>query len=511
MGRPGAWTRGSTAAAVRTALLCMGAVAASVRPASAQCPDGTPPPCTAARPARSAAPPTNSVAVLYFDNLSRDSADVFLADGLTDELITRLSQVRRLEVRSRFESQRVRAQRSADPRALGRMLRAEYLVTGSLQQVGQRVRVNVALVRSQSGAQVWGDVYDRAGDVFAIQSEIARAVAGAVTGRLLPQEQASLARMPTRDAVAYDLYLRGVGAANTFSEAGIRAGLDYFDRAIARDSSFADAYVQKALAWGMLADGYLEGRVGYARGREAAERALRLDSSLAMAHGMLAAAALALDADAGQARRWALRAQGVDPRSWVAHITLSWAWFLSGGRQDSGLAEAHQGWETDTLSAVAPWNYLMTLSVLRQTDSIAAVLPRMANVLSPEDLRAYDGVVRLARGDPAAAAERLPWSYYGGVLAAEYVRAQLALGRRDLARAAVDSMVAASRRGYYNAFSVARAYAALGDADEAFAWLDRAWDQRTNWLVFVRDYAEFAPLHADPRWTAFLRRMGVRP
>ena len=163
------------------------------------------------------------------------------------------------------------------------------------------------------------------------------------------------------------------------------------------------------------------------------------------------------------------------------------------------------------MSAIPAWNYLLTLAMVRQTDSLAAVLPRMANTLSPEDLRAFDGVVRLQRGDAAAAAARVPWSYYGGVLAADYVRAQLALGRPDAARAAVDSMVVLSRTGYYNAFSLARAYAALGNADEAFAWLDRAWDQRTNWVPFARWYAEFAPLRADPRWTAFLRRVGEAP
>lgn len=181
----------------RGIMLCVVAFSASGTrsPVSAQCPDGSPPPC--ARAARATAAPSNSVAVLYFDNLSRDTADAFLADGLTDELITRLSQVHRLDVRSRFESLRVRGQRAGDPRVLGRTLRAEYLVTGSLQQAGQRVRVNVALVRAPSGAQVWGEVYDRAGDFLSIQADIAREVAGAITGRLLPQEQASLTRLPT--------------------------------------------------------------------------------------------------------------------------------------------------------------------------------------------------------------------------------------------------------------------------------------------------------------------------
>ncbi len=478
-------------------------------PLRGQCPDGSPPPCARAG-TRVTAPPANSVAVLYFDNLTRDTADIFLADGLTDELITRLGQVRRLEVRSRFESQRVRAQRGADPRALGRTLRAEYLVSGSLQQVGQRVRVNVALVRAQSGTQVWGDVYDHAGDILSIQAEIASEVARSITGRLLPDEQASLARRPTRDPVAYDLYLRGVGAANTSSESGLRAGLDYFDRAIARDSTFADSYVQKSIAWSMLADGYVEGRPAYSHALEAAERALRLDSSLAAVHGIMSFCVLSLDADTAAALRWALRARRLDPRNWVARATLSAA-FMAAGQVDSALVEAWQGWQADTLSTISAWTVLEMLAVTGRPDSLAAVLPRMANVLSPEDLRAWDGVARLEQGDAAGAAERLSWSYYGGFLSSEYIRAQLALGRRAAAVAAVDSMVARSQTGYYNAFAVARAYAALGDADHAFAWLDRAWEQRTTWLAFLRVYADFAPLRADPRWGVFLRRMGPGP
>ncbi len=478
----------------------------SAHPASAQCPDGTPPPCGTQR----AAPVSNSVAVLYFDNLSSDSTDIFLADGLTEELIIRLTQVQRLQVRSRFAAMRFRGHPLTDARAVGRAMDAAYLVTGSLQQTARRVRLRIALVRATNGATMWGEIYDRAGgDILAIQSEVAREVAGAITGRLLPQERASLARRPTRDPVAYNLYLRGVGAANTTSEVGMRAGLDYFDRAIERDSTFADAYVQRAIAWIMLADGYVEGRVGYARARDAAERALRWDSSLATAYAVLAEAAVAVDADAARGERLATRALGLDPRSWLAHNALMAALFLSGGRNDSAVAEARRGWEADTLSAAAAVLYLWTLSALEQGDSLAAALARMHGVLSPEDLRAFDGVALLARGNPAAAAERLSWSYYGGIFAAEYVRAQLALGRTDVARAAVDSMVALSRRGYYNAFGVARAYAALGDTTTTFAWLARAWEQRTIWLAGLRSYVELAPLHADPRWAAFLSRMGV--
>ncbi|MGA2383716.1 MAG: hypothetical protein ABSG61_09815 [Gemmatimonadales bacterium] len=485
------------------------ACGATTTSASAQCPDGTPPPCAAQR---RPAPAPNSVAVLYFDNLSRDTSDVFLADGLTEELIIRLSQVRRLEVKSRFESLRFRGQRVNDPRAIGRELHASFLVTGSIQQAGQRVRLRVALVRTRDGTQQWGDVYERAGgDILTLQADVAREVAGAITGQLLPEERASLARRPTRDPIAYNLYLRGIGAANTISEAGLRAGLEYFDRAIARDSTFANAYAQKALIWVSLADGYVEGRVGYAQAREAADQALRRDSSLALAYAMLGQAALALDADAPLAIRLAEHALGLDARSAWGHITLSNGLFVSEGADDSAVAEARRAWEADTLSAVPAVIYLMMLAWSHPADSLRPVMQRMRGVLSPADERVFDGAARLALGDTAGAVRQLSWEYYGGLFACEYVRALSALGRRNAALVALDSMRQAAQRAYVNPYAVARSFAMLGNADSAFAWLDRAWVQRTMFLLWLRTDPEFVPYRADPRWAAFLRKMGLTP
>jgi len=480
------------------------------RPAAAQCPDGSPPPCAGARPVRAAAPAPNSVAVLYFDNLSRDTANAYLADGLTEELIVRLSQVRRLEVKSRFESQRVRGSTAAlDPRALGRSLRAAYLVTGSLQQAGQRVRLSVSLVRTGTGAQVWANVYDRSGaDILQIQSDIATEVAGAITGQLLPAEQASLARRPTSDPVAYDLYLRGLSAANSLSEAGLRAGLELLDRAIARDSGFAEAYAQQALIWLFIADSYVEGRVGYARLRAAAERALRVDSSQALAWGTLTMATVALDFDSAHAMRLARRAMGLDPRQPLSHGALLTALQLS-GRLDEGLREGRLAWQADTLSAMACLMYLSTLQMTRQLDTLAAVLPRMQLALAPEDIRAWEGWLRFMRGDAAGAAERLAWPYFGGWFAGERVRALVLLGRREAAQATQDSMLAEYGRGYFNAYVIAKGYTALGDSDSAFAWLGRAQDQRTHWRLFAPWDRVLEPLRSDPRFAVFLA--GMRP
>ena len=154
--------------------LCVCASVASVR-LSAQCPDGTPPPC--ARAARAAAPAANSVAVLYLANLSRDTADAFLADGLTEEIIIRLGQVPRLDVKSLFEVQRFRGQPAQDPASLGRALRSAYLVTGSVQRAGDRVRLRYEVIRAATRARVAGDVIDRAsGDLLTVESDIAVAV-----------------------------------------------------------------------------------------------------------------------------------------------------------------------------------------------------------------------------------------------------------------------------------------------------------------------------------------------
>ena len=468
-------------------------------------------PCRSTRAAALTAPAANSVAVLYFDNLSRDTADTYLADGLAEELIVRLSQVRRLEVKSRFESQRVRGRTSGDPRILGRSMRAAYLVTGTMQQAGQQVRLRVSLVRTADGANVWGDVYDRSGgNILQIQSDIAREVAGAITGQLLPAERASLTRRPTEDPVAYQLYLRAVGATSTLTETGLGSALDLLDRAIARDSSFADAWAQIAFVWTWMADGYVEGRVGYPRAREAAERSLRFDSTQAMAWALLGQTAIALEMDFQRAEPMVRRALALNPREPEAHLLLSAAAMVA-GRMDESVEEARLGWEADTLSAASAAVYLWTLLIAQRDAAIAPALARARSAFSDESYRrTFDGVARLTRGDPAGALEELSWQFYGGNYASVRARALLALGRPEAARAMVDSMVSYAERNYFNAYGIAETYGEIGDRDRAFAWLDRAVDQRTMWLIAIRQDRAFAALRSDPRWAVLMRRLEGR-
>ncbi len=250
----------------------------------AQCPDGSPPPCQGPAARAAAAPVPTSVAVLYFDNLSRDTADAYLADGLTEEIITRLGQVERLTVKSRAAVQRYRRP-GADPLAAGRALGVAQLVSGSVRRTRNRVRVSVELVRSANGDRVWGDQYDRVdADLLVIEEDIARAVATAIAGRLLPAERVSLTSRPTRNPQAHDHFLRGNFYLAQRTSRGTARAIEEYEAAVRLDAGFTEALARIAygyalmLYWGWDYPGVSpEGLL--ARGFAATDRALRQDSA----------------------------------------------------------------------------------------------------------------------------------------------------------------------------------------------------------------------------------------
>jgi TolB-like protein/Tfp pilus assembly protein PilF len=224
-------------------------VCPTVRLSALQCPDGSAPPCRAAPARTTAAPPPNSVAVLYFDNLSPDTTDAYLADGLTEELIAQLGKIERVVVKSRTAMQRYRRTAPHDPADVARRLGVAHLVSGSVRRSGARLRVTVELVRAATGTRMWGDQYDRSdADLLAVQEGIAIAVATAIAGRLLPEERARLARRPTGDATAYDRLLRGDFFLAQRTAAATRRAMAEYEAAVAFDSTFARAWARIAYA-----------------------------------------------------------------------------------------------------------------------------------------------------------------------------------------------------------------------------------------------------------------------
>lgn len=251
----------------------------------AQCPDGTPPPCAGERAA--AAARRNTIAVLPFENRSRDTADSYLAEGFAEELSNRLAQVPRLTVTSNTAVRRLRNATTLSAPAIGRALGAGYLVSGSVQGGGGRLRVSAELLRAAGGPRVWSSRYERGeAELLGVVGDVALAVAGEVVGRLTPSERARLASPPTANPGAYDLYLRGSRTMFDFSAIGLQQAIASFEAALALDPRFAAALGRLAAtyAWAVNWDAPLPGLAAesiVARGWAASERALVLDSASA--------------------------------------------------------------------------------------------------------------------------------------------------------------------------------------------------------------------------------------
>jgi len=247
--------------------------------AAAQCPDGSPPPCM-----RGPAPGANSVGVMLFNNLTRDSTYNYLSDGLATEIATSLARVPRLEVRSPGAVRAAQRGVEPSPGVVGRRLNVRYVVEGDFQRGGDRIRVTVRLVTVPAGTQRWSSAYTRpVADLLSVQEEIAGAVATAIAGELLPQDRTALAAQPTRSGAAYDHYLRGNFYLARRDSAGYVRALAEFDAAFRADSTFAEALARTAstqlIAAGALG---LSREEHAARASAAAEAALRLNPNSAI-------------------------------------------------------------------------------------------------------------------------------------------------------------------------------------------------------------------------------------
>ena len=471
-----------------------------------QCPDGSPPPCS--RPAAGLrAPAANSVAVLYFDNLSRDTTDTYLADGLTEEVIVRLQHIPRLDVKTRYDVQRFRGTRITDSRATGRTLGAAYLVTGSVRPSPSRMRVSYELVRTSDGRVLASDIVDTtATDPFAISNAVALAIAGQVAGRLAPEERAALVRSTTRDAQAVDLYRRG----NFALQRGLlsRAQIDrlapvaFFRAAIDRDSTFTDAWAGLADAWTWIGDGATPNRFAAEQCRVAALRALALDSTNSKALASLSYPLTTVDYDWARAERLLRRAIAADPHSTEARQNLALLLTIV-GRFDEAWSEVEQSWASDSLS---PRNGFFIISLLLSARRYGDLLRWSGRAHTWARNMRFFGYLGTQRVDSAMASAYDPPSR---------VMALAAAGRTVEARAAAAALAAEAdterQRGetlFIGYDDEAAAWSAVGDKDRAFEALEHSYAAASSGYLMILKYAPiFDNLRGDPRYHDLLRRM----
>jgi len=461
----------------------------------------------------SAATPA-AVAVLYFDNLSRDTADAYLADGLTEATIVRLGQLERLAVKSRDAVRRYRGSPHEDPTALGRALSVGYLASGSVQRVGSRVRVTVDLVRAATGVQVWGQQYDRtAADLLTIEEDIAREVTRSIAGRLLPAEQAVLAARPTRVPEAYDRFLRGNYYLAERTARSVTRAIQEYEAAVRLDPGFTEALARIAygdgliLYWGWDYPGVARDSL-LARGLAATERALRQDSTSSdawMARGFLLTYEYPHTYDGMRAAFQ--RAIALDPRNAEAHHQYA-GMLAELGDDSAAVAACHRALVIEPDRPIT----LVQLADLRLSERRYAEGRRWLDSALARDpafqfayafralLELHLGELAAARRDGETAVRLSPAITAPG----EAVLAMLdaAAGDSGSARARVARLVRevpASDRPTSGNYWLSAALVAVGERERALALLERIRPRGIKLWFYLR-YPEFDPLRGDPRF-----------
>ncbi|HEY2804576.1 MAG TPA: hypothetical protein VGI92_01835 [Gemmatimonadales bacterium] len=352
---------------------------------AAQCPDGSPPPCNRARPRPAA--PVLSVAILDFQNLSHDTSDAYLADGVAEEVAERLVRVQRLTVVSRTAVERLPNASTMPTSDLGRALNVSFLVTGSVRRAGGRVRVGVALLRAATGVQGWADQYDRdQGDLLEMQDEIASSVASEITGRLLPAESHALERRPAPNPGAYDAYLKGLAVLKVHPVAGHSEALPWFARAVSLDSSFADA-------WGMigLCDALIHDLTAPAtdtviiQGRAAADRAITLAPEGSIGHVALGFVLYRAGYDYAGAEREFRLAIAHDPNSRDAYSGLATI-YKRQGRWEESIAARMRAITLDPLDPAQPGEMAVVMQYRHRWAETQAWMERVELLAPGESL-----------------------------------------------------------------------------------------------------------------------------
>ena len=461
-------------------------------------------------------PPITSLAVLPFKPLTDESSDPSLQLGMADGVITRLSNLKELTVRPTSAVSRYTAQ-TADLAAVGRELKVDSILDGTIQRAGDRLRISIQLIRSSDGKPIWAEHFDeRATDIFALQDSLSERVARALAIKLTGSESNRLQQHYTADVEAYQSYLKGRYQMNMATDGALKA-VGFFQNAIDRDPNFALAYTGLADAYSLL------GFVGigadspgeqFNKARAAATRALELDDSLADAHTQLANVLFSYDWKWEEAEREFKYAIELNPNSAQAHHLYS-EYLQAMTRWDEGLDEIKRAQELDPLSLPINFHYALCLSTMGRDDE---ALEQYRKTLEIDPNTGASGshwgiaIIYQKRGmfdeairelELAQQADPRP-SFRLLNLAQAYARA----GRRKEALSNLAQILQIQKTSWVSPSSLAMVYDALGDTDQAFALWNKAIDEREASVVYLKAMP-VGDIRKDPRYLDLLKRVGL--
>lgn len=453
-----------------------------------------------------------SVAVLPLQNLSADPTQSYFADGMTDELTTDLAQFADLRVISRTSASHYRDGSKTAPQ-IGKELGVDALVEGSVERVGDRVRIRAQLIDCATDRHLWAQSYDRdMRDVLSMQTEAAKEIAEQVRGSVSsPRITIRTANPAPVNPDAYEAYLKGRYFWNKRTRDGLNKSIGYFGEAIAKDPSFAAAYAGLADAYSLLGSDVLPADMANSKARANASKAIELDPNIAEGHAALALVefyfdwnwkqseqefrrAIELNPNYATAHQWysyyltamlrfpeaveqAEAAQQIDPLSLSINATLA-SRYRHAGRMDDALRLGQRTLEMDPNFVPAHF-------------SLGAVYEDQGSWQQATD--EYKKVIELSPDDPTALA------------AIGYIHARS--GEKAEARKIIDQLTEISKKHYVPSFEFAAIFAGLGDADGAMLWLEKAYQKRESQMPFIQSDERFNSLHSDPRYQSLVRRL----
>lgn len=460
-------------------------------------------------------PAFQSLAVLPFTIRSSDSGTEYLSEGITESLINSLSQLPTVKVRSRNSVFHYKGRE--DPEKVGRELGVQAVLTGRLEKLGDDLSVNVELIDTEDDSHIWGNRYTRKlSDLVGLQEELSRDIAGKLRLRLSGAEQQQLVKNYATSSESYQLYLQGRFYWNKRSAEGLQRGIEYFNQALEKDPKYAPAYSGLADCYWLL-NVYNVGPSPQWSGkaRTAAMQALALDETLAEAHASLASVSYRYDWSWVEAEQHFKRALQLNPNYPTAHQWFS-AMLAAMGRADEANAEARKAHDLEPFSLTINSDLGRHLYFARQFEQ-ALVTHRKSLEMDQKFPRAHVeiGYVLIQMKKPEEAVKE-----FQQALALDKDRldalaglgyAYAVSGQKEQALQVVGQLNELGKQRYVSPYHLAVIYTGLGDRPQALDYLEKAANERFNWLVFLKVEPLFDSLRSEPRFSALVQRIGLAP
>ena len=471
-------------------------------------------PVTQPRTAVAASATHHSIVVLPFTNMSSDLENEFFADGITEEIINALAQIEDVRVVARTSAFSFKG-KHVDLRTVGECLKVTTVLEGSVRKSGNRLRIMAQLINVADGCHLWSEGYDRElKDIFEVQDEIARTIANRLKVTLRAERQKPLVRVGTKNLEAYQLYLKGRFHWNKRTPDGMQKAIEYFQEAILEEPTYALAYAGLADTYNLASflNVFAPGEV-MPKAKAAATKALEIDDGLAEAYVSLGYASFTYDWDWTAAGRHFQQALDLNPSYARNHVFYP-LYLSSLGRFEEAVATAKQAQDLDPASPAVSHVLAVQLYLSRQFDQ---AIQQSRTTLEMEP---YYGVAYAMLGQAYASKgccreavpdlERYLELTRGGATALALLGyAHARLGERNEALRILDKLEVVSKRSFVTGFSFALVYAGLEDKDQAFMWLEKAYEERFNRLAYLKVEALWDPLRSDPRFAELLRRVGI--